>query len=81
MKNCKKLEVNMADFVDFVSKEAGNRQLGKKFIELLNKGNVEDLKKFFDENGYTGISLNDCKTLIKNKDNIINAINTNVKDY
>ncbi|MBP8987383.1 MAG: hypothetical protein KBG92_06240 [Spirochaetes bacterium] len=71
----------MADFVDFVSKEAGNRQLGKKFIELLNKGNVEDLKKFFDENGYTGISLNDCKTLIKNKDNIINAINTNVKDY
>ncbi len=37
----------MADFIDFVAKEAGNRELGKKFIELLKKGDAEELKKFF----------------------------------
>jgi hypothetical protein len=71
----------MADFIDFVSKEAGNRELGRKVIELLEKGNPDELKKLFDANDYTGVSVDDCKTLINNKRTIIDSINTNVKDY
>jgi len=71
----------MADFIDFVSKEAGNREAMKKIIELLKQGNAEELKKYFDSIDYTGVSLDDCKTLINNRQNIINSVETNLKDY
>lgn len=71
----------MADFIDFVSKEAGNREAMKKIIELLKQGNAEELKKYFDSIDYTGVSLDDCKTLINNRQNIIQAFDTQVKEY
>jgi hypothetical protein len=71
----------MADFIDFIAKEAGNREVGKKFIELLKKGDAAELKSFFDSIDYTGVSLDDCKTLINNRQNIINSTETNLKDY
>ncbi|MDH7552517.1 MAG: hypothetical protein GYA16_14435 [Spirochaetes bacterium] len=71
----------MADFIDFIAKEAGNREVGKKFIELLKKGDAAELKNFFDSNGYSDVSLDDCKKLIQNKQNIINSAETNLKDY
>lgn len=71
----------MADFIDFISKEAGNRETGKKFSELLKKGDPVELKNFFDSIDYTGVSIDDCKTLINNRQNIINSIETNLKDY
>jgi len=71
----------MADFIDFIAKEAGNREAGKIFIELLKKGDATELKKFFDSNGYSDVSLDDCKRLIQNKQNIISAAENNLKDY
>jgi len=71
----------MADFIDFIAREAGNREVGKKFIELLKKGEPVELKNFFDSIDYTGVSLDDCKTLINNRQNIISSSETNVKDY
>lgn len=71
----------MADFIDFIAKEAGNREVGKKFIELLKKGDAVELKNFFDSLNYTDISLSDCQTLIIKKHNIINSAETNLKDY
>ncbi len=71
----------MADFIDFVAKEAGNRELGKKFIELLKEGDARELKNFFDSSDYTGVSIDDCKTLINNRQAIINSADANLKDY
>ncbi len=71
----------MADFIDFIAKEAGNREVGKKFIELLKKGDPVALKNYFDSIDYTGVSLDDCKTLINNRQNIPNSVETNLKDY
>lgn len=71
----------MADFIDFVAKEAGNREMGEKFIKVLKQGDAHELKKFFDSNDYTGVSIDDCKTLINNRQTIINSVDTNLKDY
>jgi len=63
-------------FIDFINdatdKEGKNLELGKQFIEFLNKTNdPNSLSDWFIERGYL-VNQEDCAKLIKNKEVITN---------
>jgi len=68
---------NFVDFINDVINASKRSKLGselkKKFFDLLNKKGVtaQVLHKFFVDNGYGGVSLDDCKKILGFPANII----------
>ncbi len=68
----------MADIIDFLTtalKDNTNRALGKKLVAKLNETgiNAYNLRDWFAENGADGVTMDQCKKIIENKDHIAHA--------
>ncbi len=64
----------MADFVDFIAdaRYDKNEEGVIAFIDLLGKNPGEDeLLTFFKNRNYEGVSLEDCKKILTNRDSIL----------
>ena len=62
----------MADFIDFIAEAANDFDLTKRFIKTLNESSPDDLQNWLKGEGYD-VSVEDCKKLVDNKDNIVNV--------
>lgn len=70
----------MADnFIDFIVKTTEDAKLRKEFIDLMKKEKltVDDLRNFLGKN--YSLNDNDYKQLLKARENICDAINTQQK--
>jgi hypothetical protein len=54
----------MSNFVDFILAAQSDRQL---LLDFLKKPTASELKTFFDQKGYSEISLGDCEKLVQAK--------------
>ncbi len=62
----------MPDFIDFIAKAANDFDLTKRFIKTLDGSSPADLSNWLKGEGYE-VSVEDCKKLVDNKDNIVNV--------
>jgi hypothetical protein len=62
---------DMADFVKFICDVATDTKIGKELIENLDKMDAKALEEWFKKKKYDGVSLAECKMIIKNKKKII----------
>lgn len=74
----------MSNFIKFASESVKYQNDQKKlddFISILKEGDPKKLKSWFDGEGYTDVSPEDCEILIKNKDKILQALSDNNLKY
>jgi len=72
----------MADLIDFITTalaDTQNKVKGNEFVEQLKGGSAEKLQAWFENEGFKGISREDCDKLIKNKENIIHTSEVSLK--
>ena len=65
------------NFVDFILETLKNRDLGMKFMQITE---VEDLKRFFDEEEFHGISEEDPPKILEAKKNLENMFKGRLGD-
>lgn len=75
----------MADIIDFLTtalQDNTNRALGKKLVAKLKEPSItaENLKDWFAENCGDGVTLDQCKKIIENKDHIAHATDNLIAD-
>jgi len=61
------MEQGKGNFVDFILETLNNRDLGMRFMQITK---VQDLKRFFDEEKFYGISKEDPRKILKAKKNL-----------
>ncbi len=72
----------MADIIDFITTALADKQdkvKGNEFVEQLKAGSAEKLQAWFEEEGFKGISRDDCDKLIENKENVIHNSEVSLK--
>ncbi len=75
----------MADIIDFLTtalQDEKNRTSGKNLVATLKDPGItaEKLLTWFKQNGGDGISLDQCKKIIANKDHIAHATENLIAD-
>ncbi|GEM_PF-1663137 len=68
----------MADIIDFLTtalQDEKNRTLGKNLVATLKDPGItaEKLQAWFNQNNGDGVTLDQCKKIIANKDHIAHA--------
>ena len=71
------MEQGKRNFVDFILEAQKNRDLGMRFMQITK---VEDLKKFFDEEKFHGISKEDPQKILEAKKNLENIFKGRLGD-
>ena len=62
----------MADLIDYIVFASQDKAKGRKFFAMLAKTKKGvDLEKWFVKEGFTGISLEECEKIVKNKEDLL----------
>ena len=71
------MEQGKGNFVDFILEAQNNRDLVMRFMQITE---AEDLKKFFDDEKFYGISKEDPQKILEAKKNLENVLRGRLGD-
>ncbi len=72
----------MADFIDFLAmtlNDKTEKKLGTEFVEIVKSSSAEDIEKWFKGKGYEDISLEECKRIAANRENVVHTGDVSLK--
>ncbi|RPI93120.1 MAG: hypothetical protein EHM32_08370 [Spirochaetales bacterium] len=72
----------MADFIDFLAialNDKTEKKLVTEFVEIMKPSSAEAIEKWFKRKGYEDISLEDCKRIAANRENVVHTGDVSLK--